>query len=419
MTITVEGPPVRAMADEPFNVVVTGLVPESPITIGVEMHGYLGRAWRARFAATADQLGVVDLAKVALDGFDQPDPGALLWALEPDDDAANAGAPRTAPPDDVRCSIAIGQGTDSATHEFVRVFREKGVAESDVDRPLAGSLYLPPGRGPHPAVVTVSGSGGGIDRLEAALLASRGFACLALAYFSFPGRPSELIDIPLEYFGDALEWLADQPGIRPTAIATMGRSRGGELSLQLASRFPSIRAAVAIVPSGYRWGAMTEDGRPGAAWTWQGRPLPWVHGKDSDWEQFVTKDGAVELTPTFRAAIANAAAEELDAATIEVERGTAPLLLLCGGDDAMWDSVELSDTTVERARTRTPRRDVRRIVYPGAGHNISLPYLPVLTSGVHPVDGARYAFGGSRAGTAAARVQGWREVLEFLGVQLG
>jgi BAAT / Acyl-CoA thioester hydrolase C terminal len=45
--------------------------------------------------------------------------------------------------------------------------------------------------------------------------------------------PGELLDQPLDYFGDALDWLAAQPQVRADAIAVKGSSRGGELSLLL------------------------------------------------------------------------------------------------------------------------------------------------------------------------------------------
>ena len=38
-----------------------------------------------------------------------------------------------------------------------------------------------------------------------------------------------LIDQPLEYFGQALDWLGAQPQVRAEAIAVKGNSRGGEL----------------------------------------------------------------------------------------------------------------------------------------------------------------------------------------------
>ena len=273
MAVTIDGLPARALADEPFTVVLTGLTPRGDVTIEVRLDNCLGGAWRGTFRANADAAGVLDLATMTLTGFAEPDPTALLWAVEPDGEPD----PTAADAEDTRGALTVLEGERAvAVHEFARFYRDRGVTCTELAGPVVGALYLPAGPGPHPAVMTVSGSGGGIARAEAAMLASRGFACLALAYFNYPGRPPELVDQPLEYFGQALDWLAAQPQVRAEAIAVKGNSRGGELSLLLGATFKAVRAVVAVVPSGYVWGAVRADRSDGAAWTWQGTALPQV-----------------------------------------------------------------------------------------------------------------------------------------------
>ena len=43
-----------------------------------------------------------------------------------------------------------------------------------------GTLFLPPGRGPHPCVIALDGGGGGVNEYWGAILASQGYAALAL-----------------------------------------------------------------------------------------------------------------------------------------------------------------------------------------------------------------------------------------------
>jgi UDP:flavonoid glycosyltransferase YjiC (YdhE family) len=89
----------------------------------------------------------------------------------------------------------------------------------------------------------------------ASLLASRGYAGLALAYFSgFSGIedcPKDLIEIPLEYFASAIHWLQERETIDGGKIAVIGLSRGGELALLLGATFPTIKAVVGGAPSAY------------------------------------------------------------------------------------------------------------------------------------------------------------------------
>ena len=101
-----------------------------------------------------------------------------------------------------------------------------------------------------------------------------------------------------------------------------------------------------------------------------------------------------------------------------LERTNGPILILCGETDDMWPSTELTDVVLERTvKARFPH-PVRRLTFADAGHLITLPYLPVRTSGLHPL-GGRFAYGGTQAGTAAARVAAWREMLAFLTTAVG
>ena len=61
------------------------------------------------------------------------------------------------------------------------------------------NLYPSIGSGPFPGVIDMFGTGGGLMQFRAALLASRGFVALSLAYFNYEDLPSNL-DLTLEYF---------------------------------------------------------------------------------------------------------------------------------------------------------------------------------------------------------------------------
>src|SRR4029453_4157211 len=100
-----------------------------------------------------------------------------------------------------------------------------------------------------------------------------------LAYFTVVGFPPELLNIPLEYFESALAWLKTQTELNLDRLAISGTSRGGELALLLASRYPEFKAVVASVPSGYLWGAVsvlpeTDDPNAFPSWTHGGQGLP-------------------------------------------------------------------------------------------------------------------------------------------------
>jgi dienelactone hydrolase len=148
------------------------------------------------------------------------------------------------------------------------------------ERGLAGILFLPPGLGPHPAVVTLTGSGGGLrfSREWGALLAPPGYAALALAYFNYEDLPRLLEGIPLEYFGTAIHWLREQPEVRGDRLPVMGISRGGELAQLLGATHPELTAVVGYVPSGI---VHATPGIGMAAWTHHGEPVPYLFPPDA------------------------------------------------------------------------------------------------------------------------------------------
>ncbi|GAB1820074.1 alpha/beta hydrolase family protein [Herbidospora sp. RD11066] len=146
---------------------------------------------------------------------------------------------------------------------------------ADDGLPLAGTLTLPPGPGPHPAVLLLHGSGrldrdGGTKRLRMALgapmaaaLAGRGIATLRydrrgvgatggdFRATGFDGHRRDAIA--------ALRALAALPGIRPDAVAVVGHSEGAIHAMSLGTR-PDVAAVVLL--AGFA--------RPGAdALAWQ------------------------------------------------------------------------------------------------------------------------------------------------------
>jgi fermentation-respiration switch protein FrsA (DUF1100 family) len=238
---------------------------------------------------------------------------------------------------------------------------------------VVGTLFLPPGAGPHPAVMVVSGGGGGIDEFRGATLASHGYSAFALGHFAVEGRPRGLVNIPLEYFEMAIGWIRAQPWLDHRLLAVWGASRGGELALLLGASFPQINAVAAWVPSGVVfWGlglAEPGDTRPPVAWTFRGKPLPYLQENNTsgDPPPLLQPDRPVAYTPFYRSQLRDARAVER--ATIPVEKIRGPVQLVSGGDDQMWPS-RTSPTspcdglrrTAIRSRSgisNIPRQDIR------------------------------------------------------------
>lgn len=61
--------------------------------------------------------------------------------------------------------------------------------------------------GPFPGIVDIFGAGGGLVEYRASLLAEKGFAVLALAYYNYEDLPKDMKTLHLEYFEEAVNYL--------------------------------------------------------------------------------------------------------------------------------------------------------------------------------------------------------------------
>jgi dienelactone hydrolase len=319
-------------------------------------------------------------------------PMGLFWSRSPRT-ASETAAPADLSQDPMTLTLTAEAtpGQVLARHSIRRSFWSDKVSRRDVrELGLVGRMFEPAAAGAYPAILVVGGSGGGLQWSQemAALLASHGYAALALAYFGLEPLPPTLDRIPLEYFGKAIQWLKEQPTVDAGRIAVSGTSRGGELALLLAAEYADIRAVVAYVPSGIVGSAYPNAGH--SAWTRNGKDLPYA-------------DAIVPLARTA------------DAAFIRVENINCPILLISGLADQVWPSAELAEVAVRRLRDKNFAHDVEHLSYAGAGHNIGWPHVMVtMTEFKHPVSGEDLDMGGSPEKTAQASVDSWRRMLSFL-----
>ena len=267
-------------------------------------------------------------------------------------------------------------------------------------------------------MLVVGGSEGGLHELDAAFLASKGYASLALAYFDFEDLPKSFANIPLEYFETALDWLRSRTEVRREQIAVMGGSRGGELALLLGSQSRRIRAVIAFAPSGIIWPGIDPNGADEAAWTFRGRPVPFLSNRDATPEQKqqierVLSRQPIDFAQLFSLTLQNTAAVEK--ATIPVQKINGPVLLVSGDDDRVWPSTLLANKVMEQLKQAKHPFSDRHLAYAGAGHFIPLPHLPATVHLViHPVTKTEIVLGGDTERTAAAAADSWAQILKFL-----
>ena len=412
--------PDTALIDERASIRLSGLPPDQTVTIRAQM----GNDWSSHAVFQTDASGEIALAaQKPLSGtYDVADSMGLVWSMQ------------FADPESFQLWELWGKSLDPTIIHLTAEIDNELVARAQLkrlqvldgvkrtvvrDEGLRATFFEPADPGPHPAIILVSGSGGGLNENRAALYASRGIAALALAYFSYDDLPKGLVEIPLEYFETAIQWLQNHDNVDGDRIAMSGSSRGGELSLLAGATFPQIKAVVAYVPSGYAWGGLGEGAEtPKAAWTYKGQPVSYVSSDRSPeteklYAELSEKGEPIPLTPNFHASFK--AADNLESALISVEKINGAILLLSGDDDQMWPSSYFSKLIMQRLAEHNFPHPYKHIGYPGAGHLVLTPHIPTtITYSRHPVVPSAFAYGGNAPGGAFANEDSWKQTLEFL-----
>lgn len=211
-----------------------------------------------------------------------------------------------------------------------------------VRSPYGPGLFIPNDDKPHPAVLLLHGSEGGLasgTRLYAEALAAQGYVAFAFCYAGCASgadsdiyRPNrETIAVDLKKTADALTWLAKSKYVNGKKVALYGVSRGAEQALLLASllakdtrwRSPdavAVHAPSDIIVPGFNWYWRDSVCSSGKSWNQIcGTPPPADEGHHP--VAWLWSPAPSAVTPGKR---------------IEVENIKAPIFITHGDRDEVW-----------------------------------------------------------------------------------
>jgi dienelactone hydrolase len=427
-------PAAPVLVGDPVQIALSGLPKNAEVSITARrtVTEYTGglRTYSAQARYASGDGGGIDLATaVPLPGssYAGADLRGLFWAMQP---AVETTADKPALLPDGEVQLEARHGDTVLARYTLRLQRALPAVQSRPAEPFAGAVYAHlPGSAKRPALILLGGSeGGSLITRDAPVWASRGYAVLALPYYSpsgwgakgptppeLPSLPAAFADIPVERLEQARDWLARQPEVDAARIGVMGTSKGAEFALIAASRMPWIRAVVAIVPSDVvweGWGPGVASGQR-ASFAWQGQPLAFVPYKDFDKELAGFATGAEVKIRRPQDAGRAANPSRVPAARIRVEDIAAPVLVAGGHDDQVWDSGGMAEAI---AKTRAQKGlDTVALVYRDAGHFIGgTGWSPTTQYNAGPSKS-----GGTPEGTARAQAEVFARTQDFLRRVLG
>uniref|UniRef100_A0A668ABW8 Uncharacterized protein n=1 Tax=Myripristis murdjan TaxID=586833 RepID=A0A668ABW8_9TELE len=207
--------PARALMDEQISISGRFLPPHQPVTVCARMHSEDGDLWESFSHYNTNANGCVNLSTDPSVGgsYVGCEPMGLFWGLQPAPggrDGVSTEAPYVVHisllEDHVSPSETLkdnGQSGELAASTVERFYMAPGVKRVEIrQNGVVGTLFLPPGPGPFPAMLDLWGMGGGLYEYRSALFASRGFASLSLAFLGHKDLPGPLnrINVGDKYF---------------------------------------------------------------------------------------------------------------------------------------------------------------------------------------------------------------------------
>lgn len=297
-----------------------------------------------------------------------------------------------------------------------RCFHAPGIQRLTITDEFIGELFYNE-NACHKTIIVLGGSDGNLAAVStiASLLASHGFNALAVGYFNGKGLPNKLGEIPLEYFEKVFDWLKKNSITHADEIFIHGTSKGGELALLLASRYPCITRVVANAPHSYCFQAL--NGKRVSSWSYGGQSLPFIN--ISNWSVYAEmvncfiKNKPFGYTSCYRKSVQTAKNQE--DARIKIENAKADLLLIAGQKDNIWNTYEGCMSIIETLEKNDYPYYYTLLAYKQAGHLFPYPYtIPLCeTTGKKLSPRLLFSGGGTFEGNAKAQADSWEKTVAF------
>ncbi|XP_029970814.1 acyl-coenzyme A thioesterase 5-like [Salarias fasciatus] len=400
-------PRARCLFDEPVQVKVAGLRSRQVVTMRARSIDQKNMVFGSEATYRADERGEIDLSRdPSLSGsYVGVEPMGLLWSMRPEIPHRRFQKANSQQPHVVKFSVhEEGEGKMLAEATNERLLMKDGVSRVPVtEGNIRGVLFIPPGRGPFPALLDLYTLGGGVAEKRSALLASRGFVVLTVSLYGRSDISNETRNIHLDYFEEAIKFLRAQNKVGGKGVGVISLSKSGDLALSVASFLPGVEATVWIN------GCSANTAFP--LFYKEKQILPPLNADLAKAE--VTESGAYMC----KRCLTRSSTEENKDTLVPIEQAKGHFLFVASEDDLNWDSKGFMEQMVERLKHHW-KENFESVCYPGAGHYLEPPYGPYCPSSIHSLIGKPVLWGGEPGSHSAAEIHLWMKIQEFFRTHL-
>ncbi|KAK4325048.1 hypothetical protein Pmani_004358 [Petrolisthes manimaculis] len=412
--------PRVCLHDVPTILQAGGLKPNSPVTLVASLTDENDKQYMSHAHYVCDKRGMIDVRVAAAVGgsYTGVFPMGLIASLTPaphENTALRLYRRDTSLPWKIYVRVLEGhQPMVTEAEPLAEVVLERHLLAPGVRRipihhgRVRGVLYLPPGDGPFPGVVDMFGSIGGLMEFRSAMLASRGFASLAVAVFAYEDLPTTTDELHLDYFEEAVEFLLSQPGVVPDRCGVVAISKSGDIIFSMGTLLPKVKAVVSI--SGLTFAYHTRFMYKGKLYM-EGCKY---HTTSLD----INDEGA--LYGSMEVLFSN---DNPSMIPVEEADDDTHFLVAVGEDDS-WGFKHSLPPFRERM-LKNHKYNFETILYPGTGHIIEPPYGPLIRQSFQrhfpeqeksemTSRGIMMSWGGSPQPACEAQVDLWQRMRTFL-----
>jgi len=412
--------PLVALCDSKINISVSELPPHGKVTL--KAHMCFPWAKHVHFEScasfTADHNGYVDLSKQKPDSgsYDFVDSMGLITSLNIVSGKYSDIARNISVDESLLIDITVEHGQEKGNAKLERLFKSPEIRNQKINDKFVGEFFYTEGSD-YQTILMIGGSGGelGANLPIASLLASHGFNVLTVAYFSEKGLPPNLAEIPLEYFEKVFAWLNSNPLTAGKGIYLHCTSKGAELGLILASRYPFIKKVAAFAPHAYCFQGL--NFKNVSSWTYGGKPLPYIRLKNGTMfanmlSSFI-KNKPFGYTHTYKKGLQNA--KNKDVARIKVENSNADILLFSGKQCNMWNTYDGCVEIMDNLNRSGYSHKIEHIAYENTGEPWYAPYIipESIRLSVKIMPRLSLSMGGTLQGNTEAVIDSWGKMLAF------
>jgi len=392
--------PIISLIDEIVHITVKNLQPGQNVFL--KSHLNENGNFYAEGNYIADKGGNVDCMTMVSNGgsYTGVEPMGLVWSLKPEAGYSSGWRIRKKDvtlPHVINLSVLDSEGCVLSVCVMEKYYKSNDVLRISVHHGrIRGTLFIPNnGLGKYQAIMDLYGSTGGLPEYRAAILSSRGFLVLALAYSQYEDLPKDL-SVDLEYFEEAIDFLTSHKNsLGNNEIGIISISYGATLAMDIAIISKKVKAVVLIGGPFFRNQCIK----------YRGENLPYSPSLGIESVTFV--DNMVNPINIHKVAACTN-----PASVINLHKAKQCSFLIFNGTDDQNNPAE-SALQIAQNLTNHDHSNYSFHLYSGAGHLIEPPYIPFAHAYLHRIAKKVIISGGNAVEHSHAQEQAWKQILEY------